>query len=394
MIDKNTVSKNGYIELAQKLSEQIISARRRIHKNPEFGMDLPRTCAFVRERLEAMGYQVSNCGGGLTCTVGHGKKTILLRADMDALKIAEDNDLPFKSVNGLGHLCGHDAHTAMLLGAAAILKKKEESLCGTVKFMFQPGEEVMQGAKSMVEAGVLENPKVDAALAIHVMSHVENGRVTFHKEYATSSIDLFKINVTGRGGHGSAPELTRDPLYTVTQIYQNLNGLIARESSMFDRAVLSIGVLGGGTMANIIPESARLEGTLRCYNKATRDRIVACLEKTVKNICEMTGTDYQMELDSTAAVYNDPQLCEQVGVYLKDLLGDQFIEETLPLSGSEDFSVISEYVPAMYMLMGVGHEGARAVHDPKAIFEEDRLYLGSAALAYGAAKWLEEESKK
>lgn len=385
--------KAEYLTLAKEAEAGIIEARRLIHQNPEYGMELPVTKAFVRKRLEALGYAVSDCGQGLTATVGKGGSVILLRADMDALAIREDNDLPYRSTNDYAHLCGHDIHTAVLLGAAEILKKKEGELAGTVKLMFQPGEEIAEGAGAMVGDGILENPKVDAAMALHVDTGRENGTFCYTRGTAFSYMDLFDVEVEGCGGHGSMPEAARNPLHTVVQIYNQLSGIVSQESSMFDSAVLSIGQLGGGNMPNVIPDRARIGGSLRCFDPAVRERIMTRLEKIVKNTADSTGTSYIYRCKSLEGLYNDPVLCEQIGAYLSELLEDDFYEEKIPATASDDFAIISHKVPTMYIMMGVGHEGAPKVHDPKVVFEEDQLYRGSAALAYAAARWLREEHK-
>ena len=265
-----------FVKRAAEIREQIIADRRYLHQHPEFGMELPNTCAYVRGRLESMGYTVQDCAGGLTATAGTGGKCVLLRGDMDALKLTEDNDLPYRSTNGFAHMCGHDMHTAILLGAAALLR--ECALGGTVKFMFQPGEEVMCGAQSMIDAGILENPHVDAALGLHVMTHIANGKLSLRTGEAFAGIDIFRYEVEGTGGHGSALEMTVDPIHALVQIYNALESIVPRESSMFDAVSCSVGHIEGGTMYNIIPSSAMLEGTVRFFNNAAHQRIVARMQ--------------------------------------------------------------------------------------------------------------------
>lgn len=384
--------KEKYIAIAKENEAQLIADRRYLHENPEFSMELPGTVAYVRKRLESMGYQVSDCGGGLTCTAGSGGPVILLRADMDALKVTEDNDLPFKSTNGFAHVCGHDTHTAMLLGAAKILKEMETQLRGRVKFMFQPAEETIIGAKAMTEDGILENPKVDAALAMHVMPHITNGEFHYKREMCFSYMDIFTIEVRGVGGHGSMPDKCVDPIFSVVQIYNMLNGIVARQSSMFDSAVLTVGALNGGSMPNVIPDTAKLEGTLRCYNGEIRDRIMAEIEQIADAVCTATGTTFTYSTRSTKGIYNNPDFCDAVLPFVEEIIEDKVIEDKLPNNASEDFSLISHEVPSMFMLMGVGEEGAPGLHDPKAIFREEKLYLGSAVLSYAAAKWLESKN--
>ena len=231
----------NWVKDAESIKEQIISDRRYLHEHAEFGMNLPKTKAYVVKRLTEMGYRPEECGGGIVATIGKKGKVILIRADMDALQVKEENQLPFRSKTNVAHMCGHDLHTAILLGTAALLKKNEERLGGTVKLMFQPGEEIGAGAKSMIEHGVLENPKVDAALSLHVISHIENGKLSFKVGAAFSSADIFKIEIKGKGAHGSAPEYAIDPIYAGVQVYQAIEGIISRETSMFQSAVCTIG---------------------------------------------------------------------------------------------------------------------------------------------------------
>ena len=212
--------KDEFIKAAKDLEQQIIGDRRHIHKYPEIRMDVPNTYAYVKKRLEQMGYETAECGKyGLTTTVGRGGKTLMLRAELDGLPTREETDLPFRSENGNGHLCGHDIHTAMLLGAAKILKDREDDLKGTVKFMFQPGEEFGIGAKNMIEHGILESPKVDACLAIHMIPDEVDGLISYKTGITCAYIDAFVIEVTGKGGHGSRPEETIDPLNVVVDMY-------------------------------------------------------------------------------------------------------------------------------------------------------------------------------
>lgn len=383
--------KEKYIQLAKKAEEQIIADRRHFHRNPEFSMELPNTVDYVCRRLSAMGYEPERLGGGVTCTAGsadQGGKVILLRADMDALQVTEINDLPFKSVNGLAHVCGHDTHTAMLLGAAAILKEQEADLDGRVKFMFQPAEETIVGAKEMIKEGILENPKVDAALSMHVMPHLKNGEFHYKSEMCFSYMDIFSVEVRGVGGHGSMPDKCVDPIHCVVQIYNMLSGMTARESSMFDSAVLTIGALGGGSMPNVIPDTAKLEGTLRCYSGEIRDRIMEKVEKVIDSVCAVCGTAYTIHTKNVEGIYNDPAFSEEMLTYAEELTGEKVVRDKYPNNASEDFSLISHAVPSLFMLMGVGEEGAPGLHDPKAIFREEKLYMGSAVFAYCAAKWL------
>lgn len=383
--------KNEYIKAARKIEEQIIADRRHIHQYPEVGMEVPKTSAFVKERLAEIGCETVDCGEyGIIATIGTGGKTILLRAELDGLPTEEVTDIPFRSTNGNGHLCGHDIHIAMLLGAAKILKDREKKLKGTVKLLFQPGEEIGVGAVEMIKNGVLENPKVDACLALHVMPEERNGQMRYKKGITCAYLDGFLIEVVGKGGHASRPEETIDPLNTVVDMYNMIKGVVDRESSVFSPAVCTIGVLGGGSVANVIPQRAVLEGTLRCCDPKIRERIVDRILVCANAACQSTGATHHFELISTPGMYSDEKLCDEMKGFLCEINGSEnVIEDEHPLMGAEDLSYFSEKVPTMLVWMGVGEVGEPTSHSADVYFEEDKFYMGSATLAYCSAKWLE-----
>lgn len=377
-----------YIKRAEEISGQIVADRRHLHQNPEFGMELPSTCAFVRSRLEKMGYTVSDCGWGLTATIGKGGKCVLLRADMDALKLTEENNLPYRSTNGYAHMCGHDMHTAILLGAAKLLRECESELGGTVKLMFQPGEEVMRGAQSMIDAGVLENPHVDAALGLHVMTHIANGKLSVRPSAAFAGIDIFRYEVKGTGGHGSALEMTVDPIHALVQVYNALESIVPRESSMFDSVSCSVGHIEGGTMYNTIPSSAMLEGTLRFFNNSAHERIAERMQRIADGVALATGTKCSVSHQSLPALVNDSALCAALEGVFGSIPGLEFSVADAPLNASEDFALVAERVPAVFLMLGVGVDGGVTNHNPSAVFYDDKLYLASAMLAKAAAAYL------
>ena len=267
---------NNILKEANALQEVIVRDRRYFHKNAEIGHDLPITTEYVLKRLREMGYEPELITDSAIVALVGGKKpgkTFLIRADMDALPIVEENDLEYKSQTKNMHACGHDTHTAMLLGAAKILKDHEDEIEGTVKLMFQPAEEQLSGAKSMIEAGVLENPKVDAATMIHIFSGlpVPAGTLIIPKGgYVSSSGDMFHIDVNGKGGHGAMPQDSVDPLNVISHIHTALQEIIARELSPSSTAVITIGQLHGGNAANIIPDTAFMEGTIRAFDNDER----------------------------------------------------------------------------------------------------------------------------
>ena len=267
---------------AQRLQEQLVQWRRSLHQIPETGIRLPQTMAFIRQRLEEMNisYELHEEISCITATVGSGEKCFLLRSDVDALPVTEEAELPFRATNGCMHGCGHDMHGTILLGAAKLLKAHESELKGTVKLLFQSGEEVFLGAKSAIAAGVLENPKVDAAFAMHVIAMMPVGVLMTGKE-AMSSVNGFKITLTGHGGHGSMPETAVDPINAAVQVYLALQSLIAREIGGSEEAVLTIGQFTAGEASNIIPERAVLQGTLRTFREDVRQRLLKRIREVV-----------------------------------------------------------------------------------------------------------------
>ena len=390
----NITTMNGILLRAQEVKEELVKHRRHLHQNPEIGFDLPNTVAYVEETLKRMGLEPKRVGkAGLVVTIGNGNgKTILLRGDMDALPMAENTDLPFKSTNDYMHACGHDIHTTFMLGAAKLLKEKEKEINGTVKIMFQPAEEIGQGAKDMVANGLLENPKVDAALALHVDPSLEVGKFGYKPGVAASSLDGFFLKVQGKGGHSSEPQKAIDPLMIVNAIYSQLNTLVGKEVDPQERAVLVIGKMGGGTVANIIPDTAHLDATLRSFNPEVRDHLFKRVQEIIDATVKMMRGTHELETISTPSLYNNEELCEQVAPYVKEVVGEENLEvNEEPLAGTEDFSYISNLVPTMFMWAGANGLGDKnyPLHNPNLILGEGVIPLGVAVLAESAVKWLE-----
>lgn len=385
---------NDVIKEAQEMQGELVNIRRYLHQNPEVDFDLEKTRAFVTKKLREYGLEPTMTGGGITAELGQSGRTILLRADMDALPVAEDNDLPFKASNGNGHLCGHDMHTAMLLGAAKILKKHERQLRGKVRFMFQPAEESGLGALDMIEHGVLEG--VDCAAGLHVTPDMSGSKVEMIKGAVSSSIDAFTVTFLGKGGHSSMPEDTIDPLFCASTVYQILNGLVAREVSMHQQAVFSVGQLGGGEAGNIIPDKAIFSGAVRCFDDKIQQRLVSRVKKVLEHVPTALDVKCEYDLFTTPSLINDTGLCDEMEGYLKEIIGEQnFIISDEPMSGSEDFSEVSRRVPSMFLWLGMGissdiEKGTNLpLHNPGVIFDETYLYRGSALLSYCALKWME-----
>ena len=397
--------KNKMLSAAEAMQEELVVYRRGLHENPEIGMELPNTAAFVKEKLEKMGYSNVKyvAKTGVTAMAGGKRpgKVILLRGDMDALPVEEETDEPFKSTNGYMHACGHDFHTVMLLGAAKILKEYEDELEGTVKFMFQPGEEVLAGAKAMVENGILETPKVDAAVMFHVASGmpIPTGTIVIPGEGAFSSAsDWFKIDIQGKGGHGAMPEKSIDPLLILSNLHIALQAIRSREIASGANAVVTVGKMQGGTTSNVIPDTASMEGTIRTYDKEDRELIL----RRVAEIAEGVATTYRGKAN-TVITEGCPSVVvdRKVSADIREALTEMFGIEKVPpeeligmgkMSGSEDFAFITEKVPSLMMMLSAGsiEEGYEfSMHHPKVRFHEAVLSQGAAAYAYSAYSWLQ-----
>lgn len=393
----------GIVVEAEKLQDEIVEYRRHLHRTPETDMSLPETVAYVRSRLESFGYTTATiCGeSGIVATVGgtRGGKTVLLRADMDALPVAEEADVPFKSTNGAMHACGHDMHTAMLLGAAKILKGVESELAGTVKLMFQPGEETLHGAKAMIEAGVLESPKVDVAMMMHVFSGfpIPSGMFGVSNPGPSSAAsDWFDIEIQGKGGHGAMPNFGVDPLNVAAHLHIALQTIISREIPAVDSAVVTIGYLQGGATANVIPDTARMGGTVRTFSEENRNFI----EKRINEISAGVAATFRAQVKVTyvrgcPAVVNDKAACESLRASIAEAFGNGAILKALPfggkMMGSEDFSFVSQAVPSVMTMLTAGDatQGyVNSMHHPKVRFDESVLYKGAAAYANFAIEWL------
>lgn len=389
------------IEQAQALQEDIVADRRWLHRHAECGFQLPETTAYVKKRLEEMGYSVEEiCECGLSTTVGDPArgKCILLRADMDALPIEEETDLDFASTNGNMHACGHDTHAAMLLGVARLLKPLEDQLAGCVKFVFQPNEEGsatsdITGGDAILAGGILENPSVDAVAAVHLMPHeMRRGQVVTRKGTSFSSVDDIEIIVTGFSSHGSMPQSGIDPINIACHLYLGLQNIIARELDAAEQCVATIGLIEGGSAANVIPGTVRMLGTLRAASEDVRQRFKDCAYRMVPALAAAFGGQAEIAfLRGAPSTYNDPQLTDTLVRYTEELFDEPVEFMARPFSGSDDLGVLSHEVPTTYFLMGTGipEEGCEyPVHNSKVVFDESVFWKGAALLANCAVEYL------
>lgn len=401
------MTKEQILQEAKALQEEIKAHRLWLHTHAETGFDLTETKPYVKSALMEMGYIVQECGkAGLVTTVGKpGGKVILLRADMDALPITEEADVDFACKNGRMHACGHDMHTAMLLGAAKILKAHESELDGTVKLMFQPAEEIFEGSKDMIASGVLENPSPDAALMIHVAAGMPlpAGTVVVSAPGVSApAADYFTIRVHGKGCHGSAPQNGIDPLTAAAHILIALQEIHARELSASDEVVLTFGTFHAGEAGNVIPDTATMGGTIRTYDEKIRGYLKERMTAIAKNVAEAFRATAEVSFGSGCpTLVNDKDLSEKVTGYLKDFLGANRAFTTAELSGgkpargggSEDFAYVSHEVPSLMLALAAGEPSngyPYPQHHPKVKFDESVLSTGAAVFVDCALQYLRE----
>ena len=386
----------NYYERALELKDETIAHRRYFHTNAELGLNMPKGQAYVLAELKKLGIDAKPCGHGVSATLGKPGKCLLLRADMDALPMPEESGLPFACPTGTeAHCCGHDFHVAMLLTAAKMLKENEAELEGTVKFMFQPGEESFEGAKDMLEAGILENPKPDAALAYHVSTGKMPVGLYMYNATGTMmfSVDGFKITVHGKGAHGAYPHASIDPINVAAHIYIALEALIAREVDPAKANLLTVGKFNAGTAPNIIPDTATLEGTIRSNDKASRELLVRRMQEIAAKTAESFGAIATVEMPSgVPPLVCDPKLTNEFVGYMKAMnIPGAMPYPNVSASASEDFASIAEKVPATFMYLSAGFTDGRPTapaHNPKVIFNEDVCPIGASCYAHCATEWL------
>ena len=386
---------------AKKLQTDLIEYRRFLHKNAEIGFDLPKTAEYVERQLKNMGYTLKRVGRyALTATIGKGKPVFLLRADMDALAIKEESGLPFACKSGYMHACGHDLHTAMLLGAARLLKEREDKLKGSVKILFQPAEEILQGAKNAVENGVLDNPKISGAMMLHVLTGVPmpTGSVVVAQGVSAPAADFFKIEVQGKGCHGSTPWKGIDASAVGAKILLGLQEITGKEVSFTTPSVLSVGNILAGKAGNVIADKAELKGTLRTFDEGVREYIKMRVEEIAKYTAKAFRAKARTGFEGGCpSLLNDEKLSVLALKTAQELLGD-YVYSSAEMGtneekgGSEDFAYISREVPSVMLALSAGNnkDGYKyPLHHPKAKFDENALYIGSALYTAMALRFLQ-----
>ncbi len=387
------------LKQAQQLSDKIVGLRRDFHQHPELGFNETRTAAIVAEFLQNLKIDVSAGIGrtGVVGQIGSGSgPTIAIRADMDALPITENNDIGYRSVNpGVMHACGHDAHTAILLGAAQLLQKSflEESWQGNVRLIFQPAEENpdengISGAMAMKADGVLEN--VDSVIALHVWSNLPAGFCYFQDGYSLAAVDSFQAWIRGAGGHGAYPHMSKDPLFILAPVLNTLYGIPSRRVDPLRSSVISIGQIHAGTAPNIIPSEVFLEGTIRSYEPEVRELLQKEVEQALK-ISELMGGNYTFELTcGYPPLFNDSTVNTWLRQVASDLLGSEAVRETEFGMGAEDFAYMTQEANGAMFILGAAKDDGTERHHHTDTFDinESVLPAGSAILAETARRFV------
>jgi amidohydrolase len=405
--------------LSAKVEPQVIAWRRDIHEHAELGNRETRTAALVAAELKRLGLEVQT-GVAKTGVVGilRGGKpgpVVALRADMDALPVTEERKVPFASKErtqyngqevGVMHACGHDSHTAMLLGAANVLSQMRQDLHGTVKFLFQPSEEGPPpgeegGAALMVKEGVLDNPKVDAVFGLHINAQTEIGQLKYRPGGMMAAADVFTVRVKGKSAHGAYPWLAVDPVVAASQIVVALQTIVSREVKLVDdAAVVTVGMIHGGVRNNIIPEQVELSGTLRSLSAETREQLRKSVVRVATNTAEAVGATAEVEIKGAAPLtYNDPQLTARMLPTLQSVAGSGAVSVMKAVTGAEDFGCYQEKVPGLFVYLGGMPLGAdpatTAPHHTAGFFlDEGGFGLGVRTLARMAVDYLNGPSKK
>jgi amidohydrolase len=380
------------------LKDEIIELRRDFHMHPELGFEEYRTAEKVEHYLKDIGLtpkRVAKTGVIATLEGARPGPTLLLRADMDALPIQEENQVPYKSQNdGCMHACGHDAHTAMLLAAAKVLVDKQDQMSGRIKFLFQPNEETA-GAEILIEQGALKDPEPDAAMGIHIWTPLKSGLIGLQAGAVMATMDVFKITVKGKGGHTGYPESAVDPIVAAADLIQNAQRIQTREISLMKPTVIMFGKIQGGSKNNIIPDEVVLEGTMRYLYEGGPDSSEnppKRLKHLAESVCETHGCICEVEIErENTAVINHPAMVQFARETAKEILGDENRVVPHASMAGEDFAAYASRVPAVFAFLGTGNAAKETDfphHNPRFNIDEDVMPLGVEFFVAGALKYL------
>jgi len=378
---------------AKAIQSEMVSWRRDFHMHPELGFAETRTAAKIDEIMRELGYRVQTGIGktGVVAELGEGKPVVAIRADIDALPIPEANGSSYCSRNaGVMHACGHDAHAAIAMGTARLLS--EEKWPGTIRFLFQPAEEIqdedgLSGAPRMIEEGAME--AVDCVLALHVDASVPTGKIEFAKGYAAAGVDSFFVKIKGEGGHGATPQRVVDPIFMCGHVILAIHGIISRRLWPFDPAVISIGSIHGGIASNVIPDEVELSGTIRFLDSEVQTQIHAELERALE-IASIMGGDYELRIvRGYPPMENSPEIVAVLDRVTRDVIGSEAVSDPDPEMGSEDFAYMLQKAPGAMFLLGCEIEGdRRRHHDSRFDVNENCMPYGAAVMAEAALRLL------
>ena len=382
---------------SREIADWIRDLRRKFHARPEIAFEEEETSRLVRQTLDELGipYEYPVAKTGVVGRLGNGKgPCVALRADMDALPIQEESGVPFASeIPNRMHACGHDCHTAMLLGAAKLLKAREAEINGTVKLVFQPAEEGANGGLVMCNEGILEGPKVEKMFGLHVWPYMPAGMIGGKAGVLLASVDQFDISVTGRGGHAAMPHTTIDPVATASKIVCELQTIVSREINPFDPAVLSVTAIHGGEAFNVIPETVDLKGTIRALLPSVMEHLQKRIREIAVSIATANRCTAKVDFGETVIppTVNDPEVWAITRRLGQQLVGEANVHEVPAVMGGEDFSFYAQRVPACFAVIGVGTPGREVfgLHHPKFNPDENGLPVGAAlhvAFAFEALK--------
>lgn len=384
------------LDKALEIENQIIAWRRDIHQNPELGFEEIRTANLVATELRSMGLEAEVGVGrtGVVARIGNGRGRVVgIRADMDALPIQEANDTPYKSqIDGKMHACGHDAHTAMLLGVARILTQLEELPDGEIRLLFQPSEEWwdadgISGATAMIQDNALED--LDYVIALHVDSTSPAGQIKLSEGYVLAAVDTFEATIKGTGGHAASPHQCIDPIFMQAQVVNAIQGIRSRRLDPTAPSVITIGAIHGGTTTNVIPNEVKMLGTIRSFSEEIRQSLHDQLDQAFQ-ITRPLGGDYELHIQrGYPALYNDPAVAEALRQVAREAVGEDAVQPLVPIMGAEDFAYMTQKAPGAMLMLGAKYDDMhRPHHSPIFEISESPLHIGTAILAETALRFL------
>ena len=373
---------------------ELSAVRRDIHRHPELGFDEHRTSALVQDHLKSFGLKPRVLAGtGVTALIEGASpgRTLMIRSDLDALPIQEENRVPFRSVNdGVMHACGHDFHTSILLGTAKNLTLDRPE-CGRVKLNFQPAEEGLNGASRMIQDGIMKDPKVDGVFGYHIWQEIPVGKIGVVTGPCMAAVDRFTVTIRGKGGHAAYPQRSVDPVLAASHVITALQSIVSRNIDAIDTAVVTVGQIHAGTAFNIIPPEAKMEGTVRTFSREAGRVIPKRFKEIVTGVAKSLGAtaliEYQRE---HSAVVNDATMAEFIREVARDVVGRRNVIEADPSMGGEDHSAYQEIAPGCYSFLGAGVRKGEAFphHHPRFNPDEGVLEIGTAVMTEAARRWL------